>query len=263
MLCDSNDKKSTMEYKEEKEDDDVSLALSDDEYVFVNAINHNEDTQAMDMMHTYGDTAITKILNETQHKCKDTPMARANQLIRYLQNKEANKNRRNSSSYEDLQKGMMHLSAVLEHITAIILDSAGFIARSKHSITHERDDHHADIVRETMDKNRMLLSQFDEDMYSRDVEDDRVMIRPSHIRQAIADDDGLFWLQQAIQLKGEAAYIGNNSENDIEEELNKDCVYHICSFFCGDVPMLSSLARVNSTFYVMTSRNNLWKPIAQ
>ena len=54
----------------------------------------------------------------------------------------------------------------------------------------------------------------------------------------------------------------NGTGSDIQDELNNDCVYHICSFFCGDLPMLSSLARVNTTFYAMTSSNFLWKPIA-
>jgi len=165
-----------------------------------------------------------------------------------------------------MRTGFVYLGGVLEYITASLLESAGDVAKFTRSVTESTETcTHSKQIRKYMDKNPTLLCKYDEDVFARDINRESFMIRPLHIRRCIQDDDELFWLQQAV-INNDLRLCDDESAKhhgkDIECRLNTDCVGHICSFFQGDLPMLSSLARVNTKFYVMTGSNHLWKPIA-
>merc|ERR1712130_75373 len=108
----------------------------------------------------------------------------------------------------------------------------GCIAKDNHSMT-EINDNHQHVFKQEMDNNLKTVTQYDWDVYQQDINRNSLIIRPFHIRHAIVYDDELFYLQQSIQ----TPHIDNKSKSDIQDELNNDCVYHICSFFRGDLPM--------------------------
>ena len=222
------------------------------------------DDAAMDALQRYGDDAITKILQNAENpilkideiELADTPIDRAKQFITLLQSD--SNNHPSYSSYDDMKTVVVFLSGILEHIVATMLDASGSLAEFNHSIT-EKTDEHEQIYKNMLEDNPLMITEYDKDVYARDIDRNSFIIRPLHIRHAIASDPELFWMQQSIQ----TLHTPNKYRSDIQDDLNTDCVYHICSFFCGDLPMLSSLARVNSTFYAMTSSNLLWRPIAR
>ena len=263
-------------------DDDYSDHHND---LNLSIIPMDRTKDAADALDTFGDHGITKMLeafDENQDDdVRESPMDRAQRFIDHLRSDRNAKKRgkRRQSSYESTCEGMVFLSGVLEYIVSVVVDSAGVIAKANHSII-TMDECHADIFRTEMEENQLMVTQYDRDVFEHDINRNLVVIRPIHIRHAIHDDDGLFWLQQSIQTvhleeeENDTNINGNRNgnsdtlkslkyrEEDIQDALDNDCVSHICSFFRGDLPMLSSLARVNTTFYAMTSSNLLWKPIA-
>jgi len=319
LLCDLNDQNSDhhdAHYADSEDADYVKVGRVHDDHSMI-GMNHsalsmhsndlNDDAKdAIDALDTFGDHGITKMLDSFSDIDRDedddvnqSPMDRAQRLIECLRSDGKSKSkskRQRPSSFERTCGGMVFLSGVLEYIVSVLVDSAGCIAKANHSVLI--DQRHSASIRSQMDENRLMVTQYDRDVFEHDINRDLIVIRPIHIRHAIHDDEGLFWLQQAIQTvhldededaNGVEQEIGNGVGNgisngigngvgngvvqngfgggglrseDIQDALDKDCVSHICSFFCGDLPMLSSLARVNTTFYAMTSSNLLWRPIA-